>query len=239
MVVSMRKACCTGRTIRAEFPFGMSARSQGGFFMQKHGLRFAGGLMATLLATSAMAFGADQVKGMITTRTGDTLTVRGADGDTTVVLTDSTRTKDDRGLFGLEKQTMSSVVLIPGLKVKVDGTMDGEKHLTAKTITVDGDDLESAEMIQAGLHPTAQQVAENVQRLEAHGQKLGAHGEQIAANGKGIQANQQGIAANQQQIQENMKDIQENSDRFATLHDYDVKGQATLHFNSGSTKITP
>src|SRR4051794_26880651 len=123
--------------------------------MQKHGLRTAGGLMATLLATSALAFAADktQVKGMITTRTGDTLTVRGADGETTVVLTDSTRTKDDRGLFGLEKTTMSSIVLMPGLKVKVDGAMDGEKHLVAKTITVDGDDLESAEMIQAGLHP--------------------------------------------------------------------------------------
>jgi hypothetical protein len=38
----------------------------------------------------------------------------------------------------------------------------------AKTITVDGDDLETSEMIKAGLHPTAQQVAANVQKLEEH-----------------------------------------------------------------------
>jgi hypothetical protein len=41
------------------------------------------------------------------------------------VLTDSTTTKDDRGLFGLEKEHLSSVVLIPGLKVDVDGTKAG------------------------------------------------------------------------------------------------------------------
>src|SRR5215471_5962657 len=109
-----------------------------------------------------------RVEGMIITRAGETLIVSNPQGQVTVVLTADTRTKDDRGLFGLEKQEMGSTVLIPGLKLKVDGVSEDQGRVVAKTITVDGDDLETAEMIQAGLHPTAQQVAANVQTLETH-----------------------------------------------------------------------
>src|SRR5215472_10296339 len=110
------------------------------------------GLMASVFATSAASQEKAKVKGMIRTRTGETLIVKTGNGDTTVVLTDDTTTKDDKGIF-------SNSVLIPGLKVKVDGTSDDQGRVVAKTITIDGDDLETAEMIQAGLHPTAEQVA--------------------------------------------------------------------------------
>ncbi len=126
-------------------------------------------LMALFFLTSVYGFGASgdkaKVKGMINTRTGETLIVKSADGNTTVVLTDDTTTRDRKGLFGLDKQQMSNAVLIPGLKVNVDGTSDEQGRVVAKTITVDGDDLETAEMIQSGLHPTAEQVAANVQAL--------------------------------------------------------------------------
>jgi outer membrane protein OmpA-like peptidoglycan-associated protein len=193
--------------------------------------------MALSFVASASAFGAD-VKGMIISRAGDTLVVKSAQGNVTVVLTDSTTTKDDRGLFGLDKQHMSDVVLIPGLKVDIDGTSDNQGRVVATTITVDGDDLETAEMIQSGLHPTAEQVAANVQTLEAHQEQLGAHSEQLAAHKESIAANQQNISANKQQIQENMADIEEHTDRFTALSEYDVRGEATVKFDSGSTKIS-
>src|SRR5258706_11830485 len=124
--------------------------------MQRTHKTIAVSLMALSLFASVSAFGANtEVKGMIHSRTGETLIVKTADGNTTVVLTDSTTTKDDRGLFGLDKQRMSNVVLIPGLKVDVDGTSDEQGRVVAKTITVDGDDLETAEMIHAGWSPTA------------------------------------------------------------------------------------
>src|ERR1700745_2245455 len=122
-------------------------------------------LMILFFLASVSAFGSDKVKGMITTRTGETLIVKSGGQNTTVVISDSTRVKDDRGLFGLEKQEMGLTVLVPGLKVEVEGTSDGQGRFAAKTITVDGDDLETAEMIEAGLHPTAQQVEANVQQL--------------------------------------------------------------------------
>jgi OmpA-OmpF porin, OOP family len=197
-------------------------------------------LMASSLLVSVFALGDDKakVKGMIRSRTGETLIVKSGDGDTTVVLTDDTRTKDDKGLFGLDKQYFSNVVLIPGLKVKVDGTSDDQGRVVAKTITVDGDDLETAEMIQSGLHPTAEQVAANMQTLEAHRGQLAGHETQLAAQKENIETNQQNIAANKQQIEQNIKDIEENTQRFTALSEYDVRGQATVNFEVGSTKIS-
>jgi len=196
--------------------------------------------MASSLLVSLFALGDDKakVKGMIRSRTGETLIVKSGDGNTTVVLTDDTRTKDDKGLFGLDKQYFSNVVLIPGLKVKVDGTSDDQGRVVAKTITVDGDDLETAEMIQSGLHPTAEQVAANMQTLEAHRGQLAGHEMQLSAQKDNIETNQQNIAANKQRIEQNIKDIEENTQRFIALSEYDVRGQATVNFEVGSTEIS-
>lgn len=189
-------------------------------------------MIAALFLATISAFGGDdsEVKGMIMSRTGDTLIVNGSAGKTTVVLTDDTRTKDDKGLFGLDKEEMGDVVLIPGLKVKIEGTADEKNRFIATTITVDGDDLETSEMIQAGLHPTAQQVNANMQAIESHGQTLGSHGQQLAAQ-------REDIAANKRQTDENIKDISENTQRFTTLDDYDVKDQATVSFDVNSAKL--
>src|SRR5438270_601963 len=123
--------------------------------------------MASLLLASVYAFAGD-VKGMITSRTGDTLTVKSGEGSTTVVLTEDTKTKDNKGLFGLDKNFMAESVLMPGLKVDIDTTSDDAGRVIAKTVTVDGDDLEASQMIEAGLTPTAEQVATNVKNLETH-----------------------------------------------------------------------
>ena len=197
--------------------------------------------LSILGSVSAFGLSGDkaQVKGMITSRAGETFIVKSADGNVTVVLTDDTKTKDDRGLFGLDKQYMSDVVLIPGLKVKVDGMSDDQGRVVAKTITVDGDDLETAEMIQSGLHPTAEQVAANMKAIGTNQQNIGSNKENIAANKENIAANQGDIAANQQQIQTNISDIEENTNRFSALSEYDVKGEATVKFNVGSSKISP
>jgi hypothetical protein len=69
------------------------------------------------------AFGAGsgdkaKVQGMITTRAGDTIIVSSGGKKTGVLLTDQTVTKDDRGLFGLDKEHLSSAVLIQVSKSK-------------------------------------------------------------------------------------------------------------------------
>jgi uncharacterized protein (DUF3084 family) len=103
---------------------------------------------------------------------------------------------------------------------------------------VDGDDLETAELIQAGLHPTAEQVAANVQTLAEHQEKIETNKVQLAANREYIENNKKNIATNKQQIEANIKDIEENTQRFMASSEYDVKGQATVNFEVGSSKIS-
>jgi len=200
-----------------------------------HRATFAASVTALFCLVAISAYGGDDVNGTITTRTGDTLTVKSGDGTTTVVLTDETVTKDDKGIFGLRKEHMADVVLIPGLKVSVDGSTDDAGRFVAKTITVDGDDLETAEMIQSGLHPTAEQVAANVKTLEAHSGQLESHQAQLAGQKESIETNQENIA----KIDAHLKDIDLYTTRFSALSEYDVKGEATAKFSVGSATIAP
>lgn len=106
-----------------------------------------------------------KVKGLIIGRTGDAIVLKTTDGvSVTATLDDDTKVQQPKGL-GLRKTQMSAAVLMPGLKVSVDGTSQDPTHVLAKSITFDGDDLQTAEMIQAGLNPTEQRVAANQQDI--------------------------------------------------------------------------
>jgi outer membrane protein OmpA-like peptidoglycan-associated protein len=192
-------------------------------------------LMALFLLASVCAFAASgdkaEAKGVITSRTGETLLVKSGNDTVTVVLTDDTTTKDDKGLFGLEKEHMSSVVLIPGLKVEVDGTSDDQGRVVARVITVDGDDLEAAEMIEAGVQPTAEQVRANVLKLETHGA-------QIAELQRAAQKEIELDPATKQRLEQSIRDSAEYSNRFNALAEYDIKSQATVKFGVGSSAIS-
>jgi OOP family OmpA-OmpF porin len=169
-----------------------------------------------------------KVKGLITARTGDVIVLKTTDGTSmTVTLDDDTKVQQPKGL-GVRKKTMSAAVLIPGLKVSVDGTSQDATHVLAKSITFDKDDLQTAEMIQAGLTPTAQNVATNQQNISENKQD-------IAANKQGVEANQQNISANTTAIDANAA---ETSKRFSELSEYDTKDQIDVRFASGSTKIS-
>jgi outer membrane protein OmpA-like peptidoglycan-associated protein len=131
----------------------------------------------TCISAPASAGDKVKVKGMIVSRTGETLVVKGSGRTTTVILTDDTKTKDNKGMLGLRKEYMANTVLIPGLKVDIDGVSDDQGRVVAGTITVDGDDLETAEMIQAGLNPTAQQVTANTQDIQENTERFSKLGE--------------------------------------------------------------
>jgi len=169
-----------------------------------------------------------KVKGLITARTGDTIVLKTTDGTSvTVTLDDDTKVQQPKGL-GVRKKQMSAAALIPGLKVSVDGTSQDATHILAKSITFDKDDLQTAEMIQAGLNPTEQKVAANQQN--------------ISENKQNIEANQQATAANQQNIAANKATMDANavetSKRFSELSEYDTKDQLDVRFASGSTIIS-
>lgn len=198
--------------------------------MLRNGIRIIVGLLAVFFVAWISVYAQGEktkVKGLITGRTGDSIVLKTAEGMSVIVtLDDDTKVQQPKGL-GMRKEQMSAAVLIPGLKVSVDGTSQDATHVLAKSITFDKDDLQTAEMIQAGIDPTAQKVAANQQN--------------IAANQKDIEANRQGIDANQQNIAGNKAAIDANaleaSKRFAQLTEYDTKDQLDVHFASGSADI--
>ena len=195
-------------------------------------------VMALCLLACGSAFaGGDkaEAKGMIISRTGETLIVSSEAGKSTVVLDDSTKVQRPTGVF--RKKQLTAAVLIPGLKVKVEGTNDDQGRIVAKSITFDGSDLETAQMIQAGLHPTAEQVAANQQNIATNKEDIAANKVQTAANKENITSNQQNIATNKADIQKNIDDIEATTKRFSELGDYELKGEGTINFKPGSAKI--
>src|SRR5277367_3391904 len=93
-------------------------------------------LLCCLSAGMAYAAGGDNVKikGLITTRTGETLTIKTTDGTNVVIaLNDDTKVQTPKGI-GLRKKEMPVTALIPGLQISVNGTGDASTRVTAKTI---------------------------------------------------------------------------------------------------------
>jgi OmpA-OmpF porin, OOP family len=190
-------------------------------------------VFAICLLSLGSALASDKIKGkgVITLRSGNNLTVETDDGTTIVVVTPDTKVQHPIGL-GARKKQVGPEVLIPALRLKFEGTGD-QNQVTAQTITFDQDDLSLAKVIQAGLNPTAQQQARNMETYQTNKKATDAD---IAANQKEIDANKQRIATNQQGIQEV---AQSTAKRFSELTDWSVKDQATVNFDVGDYTISP
>ena len=193
--------------------------------------------------SAGVAYGASngekvKVKGLITTRTGETLTMKtAASGNVVVVLTDATKVQQPKGI-GLRKKEMSVTVLIPGLRIFVDGIGDAQSRVTAKTITFDQADLQLAETIQAGLTPTGQAVQANQQNIASNKQDIQTNQQGIAANQAQTTANKQEITASQSDIAANQQDIEAANKRFSDLSEFDTKADIKVNFAVGKSVIS-
>ena len=175
--------------------------------------------------------------GLITGRSGETLTVKNLKGGSSVVvtLTDSTKVQVPKGMLRHSEEAVTS--LIPGLKVEVQGT-GTETNVVANTIRLDKDNLLMAEMIQAGLTPTQQQQQTNTANIAANKQGVETNKEGVAGNKQQGAANKTAIAANQQQIAANQEEVQANTKRFSELSEYDTTAKATVYFATGSSTVS-
>jgi OOP family OmpA-OmpF porin len=178
-----------------------------------------------------------KIKGLITGRTADTLIVKTWGGESvTVVVTDDTKVQKPKGL-GLRRTQMSAAILIPGLKIEVNGVGDAQR-VVANTINYAQSDLETAETIQAGLTPTQQAVNTNRQNIQTNKQNTMVNAQGIAVNQAQTAANQRQIATNQKQTEANMQEIAEATKRFSDLTDYEIKGDTKVNFAIGSSVIS-
>jgi len=166
-----------------------------------------------------------KLSGLITSRSGENMTVRTPDNkNIVVVLGEDTKVSMKKGALGIRKEKLNVTALIPGLKVDVSGVGNADGEVDASNINFGADDLRTAQQIQAGLTPTQKQVSANEAAIEA--------------NKQGIAANQQGIQKNQQQIAKVSSDEAELNRRFSELSDYDVRDTVTVYFASNSTALS-
>jgi OOP family OmpA-OmpF porin len=181
------------------------------------------------LVLNGLAYGASnssqvKVKGLITGRDGENLTLKSSAGSVVViVLTDDTKVGTPKGLLRIRHSEQSVTALIPGLRIAVEGT-GTESRVVAKNIKFEKGDLQLAEVVQAGLTPTQQQAAANK--------------EDISTNKENIASNKEQGEANQEQIASNQQDIQETTKRFSELSQYDTRSKAVLYFATSSSTIS-
>jgi OmpA-OmpF porin, OOP family len=163
------------------------------------------------------------VKGLIISRDGENMLVRGDSGKVTVTITKDTKTSLVKGVLGIRKEEMSLAALIPGLRVEIDAERIGNQ-IFAKNIKFKAEDLKTATEIQAGLEITRQQLM--------------AEQEKNKAQAAEIQASQQSIQANQQAIEQGKAEDAALNKRFSELSEYDVKGEATVLFDVNSANLS-
>jgi OmpA-OmpF porin, OOP family len=203
--------------------------------MTSRRIGFSVSLLAVCFLILGSAFASDKVKGkgVITLRSENTLTVETDEGTTSVTVTSDTKVQHPIGL-GARKKQVGQEVLIPGLKLKFEGTGD-QNQVTAESITFDQDDLSLAKVIQAGLNPTAQQQAKNMETYQTNKKATDAD---IEANKEALAA---AIAAAKQEIAANQASIDEVAEstnkRFSELGDFVVKGEHTVYFVTGNYGI--
>lgn len=199
-------------------------------------------MMACLLALLGLAVGtafgagSDKVKdkGVITLRNGDTLTVKTSDGDVTVTINADTKIQHPIGLTGVRKKQDSPDVLIPGLKLKFEGT-GTDTQVVAKTIDFDSDDLALAQVIQAALNPTAIEQAKHAQQIAAGQAANEANAAQIAQTQQELAATQQEIAANKASIDQVAASTKQ---RFAEMGEVVTKDQYAVLFGVGQYSLS-
>src|SRR5271166_5257017 len=160
-----------------------------------------------------------------------------------VTINSDTKIQRPVGLTGMRKKDESADVLIPGLRMKFEGVGgEQENQVIAKTITFDEDDLALAEVIQAGLNPTAQQQARNMQAIAANRSATEANRSATEANAAAIAATQEEVAATKQEVAANKANIDEvarsTKKRFSEMGEVTTKDQYTVYFTNGEYSLT-
>ena len=196
-------------------------------------------LSLVFLAPFAFAENA-KVHGMIKSRSGATMVVQSSDSSTAVVLlTDSTKVGQNQGVFKARRKEMSMAALIPGLEVEVEGAYNEQHQLVANMVKFNGNDLERAQSVQAGVYQTEVQAQKNREELEKHAAELKKQQEDLAAEQQKVAANKEAIEANRAKIEANRSKIEAAIARFGQLDDYYILDEVTVYFGNGKTIIEP
>jgi len=183
-------------------------------------------LVILILMSTALPAQNIKVKGLIKGRSGPTMILQTSDTPKLIVLlTESTRVSQVKGVLKARKKEMSMAALIPGLAVEVEGSYDPKNQLVATSVKFKGNDLERARAIEAGMNETAAQTQQNEAELAKQNEALQQQQQQLTEEQKKVAANKAAIVA--------------NTARFGQLNDYYIMDQVTVYFGNGKVNLDP
>lgn len=187
----------------------------------------------TLIPLSVLTFAlaqapnaaADHIRGVITNQNSDgTFTVSTDEATTlTVVVGDATKMKR---VDGMREVHVSSVMLIPGLRVHVSGDYDGITKFVADKVTFNREDQKMALAIKGGVIPTDQRSLENQAKIAANLKTIEGQQRTLA-----LQANE--IAENNTKIGQNSANLAATNARITKLNEYNAVATVVVHFANG------
>ena len=187
---------------------------------------------------SAPLFAQEKIEGMIKARSGATIIMETkAEAYVNVLLEDTTKVGQNEGLLKVRKKTMSPAALIPGLQIEVEGHRDGNGMFVAKSITFDGNDLERAYSIQAGLSETDARSKATQEETAKHAAELEKQNAALKSQNAALQNQQAELAEHEKKIAANKKLIAANTARFGQLDDYYIYDEVTVFFANGKTDV--
>ena len=195
--------------------------------------------VALLVILSSVA-AAEKVQGVITGRSGETMTLQSqGGGKVVVILTDNTQVDEVEGVFKARKKEMAMTALVPGLPVQVEGTYNAQSQLVAGSVKFKGSDLKTAQDIQAGLAPTKQAVQANQQQIQQSEQQIQAQQQALAQQEQQLKTEEQKIAANKAAAEANKAAIAAANKRFGELGDFNILGEVTVYFGNDKVDVEP
>ena len=190
-------------------------------------------MLAVVLAGGAASAHAQNVQGVITGRSGATMTLQITGSPNLVVLlTPNTEVGEVQGVFHGRTKQMAMTCLIPGLPVQVQGMTNDQGQLVANSVKFKGNDLKAAMDAQAGLQPT-------VEAQQAHEAQIQQSEQELAAQKAALAAQQAQLNVEDQKIAANKAAIAAANKRFGELAEYNIMDEVTVYFGNGKVTVDP
>jgi len=184
---------------------------------------FASSVLVLALCTAAIAE-TTKVEGVIVGRSGGEIIVEYMQGtELAFLLDDGTKVSQTGGLFKARRTDKSMAALIPGLKVKVEGTYNGDRKLVASSVKFSGDDLQKAQLAEAA--------------NRQHRKETEAHKAELEKQAAALQAQHEQLQLQEAQLAEHKARIEAASARFGDMDDYYILDEVIVYFANGKVKV--
>jgi outer membrane protein OmpA-like peptidoglycan-associated protein len=145
------------------------------------------------------------------------------------LLDDSTKVSQVGGVFKARRTDMSMAALVPGLKVKVEGTYNASHQMVATSVKFSGGDLQNAQVAEAA----------NRQKHNESQEELARHTEELQKQAEALKKQNEQIAAHEAQLAEHKAQIDAAVARFGQMDEYYIFDEVTVYFGNGKVTVDP